>query len=201
MKKWILILLLSQISTVGFSQEVMRADTSLVTGYMVPMILIDGQWVLHVRLGQITILPPVVFRNAAQQKRYSKMEYNIRKVYPYAVTIQGVFESVNRSLDTIKGKRAQKNFVDKQEAMLKAQFEGKLRKLTFTQGRLLLKLVDRQTGHTTYEVVKQLKGGFSAFFWQSVARIFGANLKSEYDVKGDDWMIEDIISRLENGQI
>jgi hypothetical protein len=76
-----------------------------------------------------------------------------------------------------------------------------LRKLTFTQGRILIKLIDRETGHTTYEIVKELKGSLSAFFWQSVARIFGSNLKMEYDAKGDDRMIEDIVIRIENGML
>jgi hypothetical protein len=201
MKKWILISIFCILAGRGYTQEEVLTDTTSFTGYLVPMAMIDGDWVPHVRLRQVTVLPPVRFTSAAQARRYSKLEYNIRKVMPYAIKIQQVFEDVNKSLDSIKGSKAQKAYVAKREAQLKAEFEGKLRKLTFSQGRLLLKLVDRQTGQTTYEVVKQLKGSFSAFFWQSVARIFGANLKSEYDVKGDDWMIEDIIIRLENGQI
>jgi hypothetical protein len=84
---------------------------------------------------------------------------------------------------------------------LRAQFENELVNLTITQGKILIKLVDRETGNTTYEVLKELKGGFSAFIFQGIARLFGSNLKSEYDAKEEDRMIEDIIVRIENGQI
>jgi pyruvate dehydrogenase complex dehydrogenase (E1) component len=76
-----------------------------------------------------------------------------------------------------------------------------LRKLTFSQGRLLIKLIDRETGDTSYKLIKELKGGFSAFMWQSVARIFGSNLKSEYEMEGDDAMIERIIIMIDNGML
>jgi hypothetical protein len=73
--------------------------------------------------------------------------------------------------------------------------------MTITEGRILIKLVDRETGNTTYEVVKELKGNLSAFFWQSIAVVFGSNLKVHYDAKGEDKMIEDIIWKIENGQL
>ena len=84
---------------------------------------------------------------------------------------------------------------------MRAQFEDQLVKLSITQGRILIKLVDRETGSTTYEVLKELKGSFSAFIFQGIARLFGSNLKSEYDALEEDKMIEDIIVRIENGQL
>ncbi len=79
------------------------------------------------------------------------------------------------------------------------QFENPLRKLTFSQGRMIIKLIDRETGNTSYDLIKDYKGGFSAFFWQSVARVFGSNLKDEYDGDREDKMIEHIIIMIDNG--
>ena len=87
----------------------------------------------------------------------------------------------------------------KKEKELRDQFEDELIHLTISQGKILIKLVDRETGNTTYQVIQELKGGFSAFLWQGVARLFGSNLKSEYDADEEDKMIEDIIVRIENG--
>ncbi|MFK5968672.1 MAG: DUF4294 domain-containing protein, partial [Candidatus Marithrix sp.] len=87
------------------------------------------------------------------------------------------------------------------EKELKKEFEDELKNLTMTQGKLLIKLVDRETGKTTYELVKQLRGSLSAFFWQSLAKLFGSNLKTEYDAAGEDKLIEDILIRIDNGQI
>ena len=85
--------------------------------------------------------------------------------------------------------------------MLQDQFGDELKKLSVNQGRLLLKLVDRETGNTSYEIVKELRGTFSAFFWQSLALLFGSSMKSKYDPAGDDKLIEQIIVQIDNGQI
>ncbi len=79
------------------------------------------------------------------------------------------------------------------------KFAPELKRLTIIQGRILIKLIDRETGNTTYELIKKLRGSFSAFMWQSIARLLGDNLKAEYNAKEDDKMIEDIIIRIENG--
>ncbi len=196
----IIILLLLPVGEIYAQQTVFR-DTTLFDGYFVRSIEIDNQRYPHVRMPSITILPPVKFKSKRQQRRYTKLVRNIKKVYPYSQIIKGIFIDVHAALDTIPDKKERKRYIKTREAELKEKFEKKLRKLTFSQGRLLIKLVDRETGHTTFEVVKELKGSLNAFFWQSIARIFGSNLKSEYDSNGDDWMIEDIIVRIENGQL
>ena len=84
---------------------------------------------------------------------------------------------------------------------LQSEFEGELKKLTIKQGIILVKLIDRETGNTSYELVKQLRGSFSAFLWQSLARLFGSNLKLEYDPYGEDKLIEEIVVMIEQGVI
>jgi hypothetical protein len=87
------------------------------------------------------------------------------------------------------------------ENELMEEFSDELKSLTITQGRLLIKLIDRETGNTSYELLRELRGSFSAFFWQTVARLFGSNLKTTFDAEGEDKLIDQIVVLIENGQI
>jgi len=170
-------------------------------GFLVPTTIIDGDTVMHLYLKQIIVFPPRVFRSKGEQRRYSRLVYYVKKVYPYSQVVKNKLYEINSQVNEIKGEKAKRKFLKMKEDELRAEFEGELRKMTFTQGRILIKLIDRETGETTYEIVKQLKGSLSAFFWQSVAVMFQSSLKYEYDAKGDDRMIEEIVILIENGQL
>jgi len=142
--------------------------------------------------------------NAKTQKeiqRYWKLVYNVKRVYPLAKIARERLTKVNTDLARMPSSKARKQYVEKAEKDLFRDFEPDIRKMTFTQGKILIKLIDRETGNTSYELVKEYKGTFTAFFWQGVARIFGSNLKSEYDPARDDRVIEEIIKRIDKGQI
>lgn len=147
----------------------------------------------------VTARLPHQFR--AQFKAHSKLVYHVKKVYPYA-RLAGIklneYEEILKAADSDKER---KRLMKLAEEELKAEFEDDLKKLTFKQGLILIKLVDRETGNTSYELVQELRGNFTAFFWQTFARIFGYNLKVKYDPLGDDKEIEDIVVMIENGQI
>ena len=102
------------------------------------------------------------------------------------------------TLKTEKDKRA---YIKQVEREIHEEFEGDLKKLTITQGRILLKLIDREVGETSYDLLKEFKGTFSAFFWQTLARIFGHDLKSEFDPEGEDILLNEIVILIENGQL
>ena len=176
-------------------------DPKALNGYLIYGKVIEGDTVMHMDLPQVTILPPYRFKNNWQRRRYSRLVRYVKKVYPYAQLIKQKYYEIEDSLQNIEDSRARRKFVKKKEKELRKSFENQLVKLTVLQGRILLKLVDRETGHTTFEVLEDYKGKFSAIFWQSVARIFGSNLKEGYDARGDERMIEDIIIRIENGQL
>jgi hypothetical protein len=163
--------------------------------------VIDGDTVLLVDLKPITVMPPLVFNSNRQYKQYSKLVYSVKKVYPYSQIVKTQLAEINANLDNYKTDKEKKKYLDIKEKELKQQFEGQLRSLTFSQGRILIKLINRETGVTTYAIVKELKGSLNAFFWQSVARIFSSNLKLEYDPNGVDILIEDIVVRIENGEL
>ncbi len=157
--------------------------------------------ILIVKHAPIVIMPERKFKNNRELAHYKRLIYNLKKIYPYSVLIRKVYRQLADSSAKITDEHQRKAFMKEQENILRAQFEGQLKKLTITQGRLLIKLVDRETSHTTYEVIKEFRGDMSAFLWQGLARLFGSNLKSEYDPNEEDKMIEEIIHMIENGML
>jgi hypothetical protein len=147
------------------------------------------------------IFPQRKFKNERDMRRYRKMIYNVKRVYPYAKMAGKKFREVDAAMAKLKTEKQQKEYIKKVEAEIKEQYEGELKKLTVTQGRILIKLIDRETGHTSYELVKELRGSFQAFLWQSLARLFGSNLKSEFDPKGEDKLMNEIVVMIERGAL
>ena len=161
--------------------------------------VLEGDTIPHVYIKEVQVSPPWKFKNKRQHKRYSRLVINVKKTLPYARLAKRRLDAIALALDTISGEKQKKQYIKIAEKELFEEFEKPLRKLTFSQGRMLIKLIERETGDTSYKLIKDLKGGLSAFMWQSVARIFGSNLKSEFDSEGDDRMIEHIIMLLDNG--
>jgi hypothetical protein len=161
----------------------------------------QGDTIPFYELEMVPVYGPVVFKSKKEEKRYGRLKRYVVKVYPYAEVAGEMLRYFDDTLKSFKTDYARKRYLKKVEQQLKDEFEGELKKLTIKQGIILVKLIDRETGNTSYELIKQLRGSFSAFIWQSLARLFGSNLKLEYDPDGEDWMIEDIVLRIENGQI
>ena len=126
-------------------------------------------------------------------RRYSRLERRVLKVWPYAAYAGMVMDTLEAELPLLPDARARKAAIQHREDALKARFEGELRRMTVREGILLIRLIDRQAHRTTFGVVQELKGRLSAFMWQGLARLFGHDLKSEYDPKGQDAAIEHII--------
>jgi len=126
---------------------------------------------------------------------------NIKKAYPYARIAADELKKLDDYLLTLSNDKEQKAYINQAEKEIMKRFEKDVRKLTVTQGIILVKLIDRETGRTSYQVIKELKGGFTAFFWQGIARIFGNNLKTKYDPEDQDKVMEDIILGIEAGYI
>jgi hypothetical protein len=101
----------------------------------------------------------------------------------------------------LKTEKERKDYMRSVEKDVFAKYEGDMRDMTMTQGRLLIKLIDRETQNTSYTLIKDYRGKFAAAFWQGIARIFGTNLKEEYDPYGDDALIESIIIEIEAGNL
>lgn len=163
--------------------------------------IINGDTLPHIVLREVTIVPAWKFKNQREHFRYNRLVHNIKVALPYARVASDKLKDINSELGKIKGDKARRRYLREAEKALFAEFEAPLRKLTFSQGKMLIKLIDRETGDTSYELIQLYKGKVSAFFWQSIARIFGANLKEDYDPDRDDKMIEHIIIMIDNGMI
>lgn len=135
------------------------------------------------------------------KRRYRRLIRNVKKAYPYARVAGAELLALDRQLAAMKNDKERKAHINRVEKEIMHRFEQEVRRLTITQGIILVKLIDRETGQTSYEVIKDLKGGITAFFWQGIARLFGNNLKAEFDPEGDDRLIEDIVRGIEAGFI
>ena len=163
--------------------------------------VVHGDTLPHVTLHEVSVVPKWKFRNKREYRKYSRMVYNIKKTLPYARMAARKLHEIDDHMQTLKTDKERKKYLKQAEKKLFAEFEQPLRHLTISQGFLLVRLIDRETGDTTYNLIKEYKSGFAAFFWQSVARLFGSNLKADYDPEGDEKMIEHIIILLDNGML
>jgi len=198
MKRFITGIALLVITITGFSQEEPRTSNDI---YVVRAEIIDGDTIWLADIDEVFVFPERKFVNRKERRRYTRLIRNVKVAYPWAKLAGQRLEEVNEIMIAIETEKEQKEYMKIVEKELKDEFQDDLKKLTVTQGRILLKLVDRETGSTSYELVKELRGSFSAFFWQALARLFGSNLKSEYDPYGEDRMIEEIIFLIDKGQI
>ncbi|MCB0429794.1 MAG: DUF4294 domain-containing protein [Flavobacteriales bacterium] len=170
-------------------------------GYTVAARVENGDTLLYASLPQVTISEFRRFANDREYLRYKKLLRDVRRAYPYAKLAGEKMREYAALLEDVKKDSQKRKLMKQAEQELKDQFEGDIRKLTISQGRILIKLIDRETGDTSYDIIKDLRGGFSAFCWQSLARLFGSNLKDTYDAEGDDKMIEQIVQAIEAGEI
>lgn len=154
-----------------------------------------------VHLPEIPIYAMRLFDSRRDIRRIEKLIYNVKKVYPYARLAGIKLREYNTLLLDATSDKERKKIMKKAEDEINEQFGPELRDLTFTQGKILIKLIDRETTATSYTLLKDLRGGFTAFFYQGFARIWGYNLKTKYDPSGEDDLIETIVLMIENGQI
>jgi hypothetical protein len=176
-----------------FSQDTTRTvpQTQVIGG--------DTMDVVDVR--PVVIFPPAPPRTKRESARYDKLVYNVKKVYPYAKAASKQLALYKAILDTIPTEKARKIYLKKAEKELETKFGDEIKDLTFSQGKILIKLIYRETGSSTFDIVKQLRGGFTAFIWQTMARLFGYDLKTDYDPGGTDQAIEQIVLMIEAGAI
>ncbi len=169
--------------------------------YVARAVVIDGDTVWVATLDDVYIFPANRFKNHREQRRYTRLVYNVKKAYPWAKLAGEKLADVEAKMLTLETEKEQKEYIKAVEKELLGEYTDDLKKLTITQGRILIKLVDRETGNTSYELVDELRGRLSAMFWQALARLFGSNLKAEYDPEEEDRLIEQIVLLIEAGQL
>lgn len=181
-------------STLGISEAVAQQQPRVITRRYMNY---QGERLMVAKVATVPIYT-TDRRGRRSLAKYERLVNAVRVTYPIAQDAKSRLVVMEAELDKITSKKGQKEYVKGVEKQLKAEYTPVLKKMSMYQGVVLLKLIDRQTGDTSYELVKELRGSFSAFFWQGVARLFGANLKTEYN-SSDDAILEGIIQLYEEG--
>lgn len=169
--------------------------------FLTPMCVYEGDTIPYVKLPTVYIFKPLKFKNRREMAKYYKLIRDVKKVLPISKEINRAIIETYEYLQTIPTEKGRQKHLKAVEKGLKEQYTHRMKKLSFSQGKLLIKLVDRQTHSTSYELVKAFMGPFKAGFYQTFAALFGASLKKQYDPTGDDALTERVILMVESGQL
>ena len=148
-------------------------------------------------LKEVVVFQPLKFKDQESLKRYILLRRRVFRVYPYAKLAADRLQVLNERLSNIESKSGRKKYLKRLEKFIYGEFEEELKKLSKSQGRILIRLVHRQTGSTTFDLVKDLRNGWRAFVYQTTASLFKLSLKTEYNPEEilEDYLIEDILQR------
>jgi hypothetical protein len=192
-----LILFLSFIAVRLDAQE----QTTTIKGYLVPVCVYEGDTIPSMRMPTLYVYKPLKFKNKKKQQEYNRLVRNVKKTLPIAKEVNRAIIETYEFLQTLPDEKARQKHLSLVEKSVKEQYTPRMKKLTLAQGKLLIKLINRETSSSSYELVKAFLGPFKAGFYQAFAAIFGASLKKEYHPEDEDAMIERIIVLIENGQL
>lgn len=186
---------------VGSSYIQAQEPATTINGLVVKACIDKGDTIPHVELRTLYVYAPLRFKNKREQMRYNKLVRDVKKTLPIAKMINKTIIETYEYLETIPNKKERNKHIKRVEKGLKEQYTPMMKKLTFAQGKLLIRLIDRECNQSSYELVKAFMGPFKAGFYQTFAALFGASLKKEYDPEKEDRMTERVITLVENGQL
>ena len=175
--------------------------TTTINGYVVPVCVYKGDTIPALRLPTVYVLKPLKFNNKKQEKEYNRLVHNVKKTLPIAKEVNRAIIETYEFLQTLPDEKSREKHLKMVEKGVKEQYTPRFKKLTLSQGKLVINLINRETNSSSYELVKAFLGPFKAGFYQAFAALFGASLKKEYHPEGEDILIEQIIILVENGQI
>ena len=158
-----------------------------------------GQTITHIIFPTLPKYAPMEFKNEKEREKYNRLVYNIKKVLPWAKLAKLTIIETYDFLETLPDKKSRDEHMKRVEAGLKRQYGPALKKLSRSQGRLLLKLIDRECNQTGYAIAKAFMGSFKANLYQGVAVLFGNSLSKKYDPEGDDRYTERVVRMVEAG--
>lgn len=169
--------------------------------HLMQYIVQDGDTVYVDELPASKVYPKIPKQKGKEWRKYYRLVHNFSKVYPYAIVARTLVEEADSTIATDNLKRAKKDkYVSKVQKELFTVFEKPMRGLTVSQGALLMKLIDREVGKSSYAIIKDYKNGMAAGFWQGIAKMFGTDLKKPYDPEGDDRNTEELVKIWEAGE-
>lgn len=163
---------------------------------------IDGSdTIAIVNLRDVYIFPQVKFKNKKEQQKYNKLVRDVKRTLPYAKMVYETLIETYEYMETLPTDKDRQAHLKRMEKELFKEYKPELKKLTFSQGKLLIKLIDRECNQSSYNLLRAYLGSFRAGFWNIFAGLFGASLKAEYNPNGNDAMTERVVILVENGLI
>jgi len=176
-------------------------DPTFVPTVKVAKTVVDGDTIQYMEMSQVFVYPEPTFKNKRQQEAYVRLVRNVKKVLPIAKEVRQILIETAEYLETIPTKKEKDEHMKRVEKAIVAEYKPRMKKLTFSQGKLLIKLVDRECNSTAYEAMKAFIGPVRSGMWQAFAWMFGASLKKGYDPDGVDRLTERVVLMVEAGQI
>lgn len=176
-------------------------DPTFIPMVKVGKTLIDGDTVQYMEMSNVYVYPEPTFKNRRQQQAYTRLVRNVKKVLPLAKEVRQMLIETAEYLETLPTKREKEEHMKRVEAAIVAEYKPKMKKLTFAQGKLLIKLVNRELGSTAFEAMQAFMGPVRAGMWQAFAWMFGASLKKGYHPEGVDRLTERVVLMVEAGQL
>ena len=152
-------------------------------------------------LPELYVYTPLKFKSEKQRRAYNRLVYNVKKVLPIAQQVNGLIAETYETLEMLPTKKEKQAHISRVERDIKAQYTPQMKKLTYSQGKLLIKLVDRECNQSSYEIVQAFLGPARAAFYQVFAWTFRASLKKEYHPEEEDKLIERVVRQVETGQL
>lgn len=163
---------------------------------VVPAIIYKGDTMSFKELGHVYIDLHLTARQRRALKEWTRLRNAVYVTYPYAKKAGVVFNDIQAHLYTITDKKKRKEYIKSREKDLRSEFTKPLTELSVYQGKVLMKLINRETGNTCYNIIQEFKGSFSASFYQSIAWVFGSSLKQTYDAQHEDAEVEGFVQEV-----
>ena len=182
-------------------KEVDMDNPTFVPMVKVGRVLDKGDSIQYVELNKIYVYPPLTFENERQRMEYNRLVYNVKKVLPIAKEVNKIIIETYEYLQTLPDKKSRDEHMKRVEADIKREYTPRMKKLTYAQGKLLIKLVYRETSSSSYQLIQAFLGPIRAGFYQAFAWFFGASLKKEYQPNGVDRLTERVVLQVEAGQL
>lgn len=169
--------------------------------FLCPADLYNGELIPSLWLNEVFVYPPLVFSNDKQRVEFLKLVRDVKAALPYAQDVSRTIIETYEYMETLPDDKARKNHLKTVQKYVKDSYTPKMKKLTKNQGKILVKLIDRECNTSSYEIVKSLVGSFKAGIYNAAASVFGNNLRQEYEPDGRDRLLERVVVEVQQGSL
>ena len=182
-------------------RQVDMDDPTFVPTVKVGKVLDNGDSIQYMEMNNVYVYPNLTFKNAKQAAAYNRLVKNVKTVLPIAKEVNQIIVETYEYLETLPDKKSKDEHMKRVEKSIIKEYKPRMKKLTYSQGKLLIKLVYRECDSRSYDIIKAFLGPIRAGFYQAFASLFGASLKKDYDAEGTDRLTERVVLMVEAGQL